>query len=169
MRSGLIRELPGPGAVRYQRIQVRAHPAVGITVPILAKERLVARHATAQPLASGVSKGTGTLRVDPVPVGKLLQVYLRHALYRLADLIRHGAQPILKTVVFAHAQMLAGDVTRPFRATNSGLFPTPYARDDRPLGGAADEGYSCDAAPGHTSKNRATHEGSARSLASMVA
>jgi hypothetical protein len=121
MRSGLTRRLPGLSALRHQRLQARVHRTVRITLPVLAEERL-ARHAIAKPPASGVSVGTGTLRVDPVRVGELLQVNLRHALYRLTDLIRHGAQSILKTVVFAHTQMFAGHVPRLSEQPNSDVF-----------------------------------------------
>jgi hypothetical protein len=103
MRSGLIWGLSAPSAVRRLRIEARGRRAVGITVLVLSEQRLVARHPIAQPLAGSVSEGTGALGVDSVPLSELLQVDLRHAPHRLADLIRHGAQPILEAVVFAHA------------------------------------------------------------------
>ena len=131
MWSGAIGGLPRPSARRQQRVEDRAHRAAAITVPALAKQRLVARHAIAKPLASGVSEGTGTIRVDPIPVGKLVQVNIRHAPHRLADLIRHRPQPILEAVVFAHAHTLAGDVPRLSEQPNSGMPPN-LGRDDRP-------------------------------------
>jgi hypothetical protein len=103
MRSGTI--WPGlPGSI----VEASTPRTYGILVPVLAEERLGARHAIAQPLPSGVSEGTSTLRVDPDSLSEL-QVDLRQAPYGLTDLLSHGAQPVLKAVMFVHAQMLAGD------------------------------------------------------------
>ena len=131
--------MPGPSALRHLRIQARAHRAVAITVPLLAKERLAARHAMAQPLASRVSEGTGTLRVDPVPLAELVQVDLRHTPYRLADLISNGTQPILKAVVFAHAPDVGRYRPAATKASKLERACAPHAKTTGLLAEPADE------------------------------
>jgi hypothetical protein len=98
--------LPGPERPAQIQIQIRierAHGAVVITVPGRTERRIVRGKAFAQPSAGKVREDAGAVRIDPVALGELVDIKIGDPLHRPAHLVGNGAQPILKTVVIAHA------------------------------------------------------------------
>jgi hypothetical protein len=72
-------------------------------VPDATEARVARGETVVQPPPGCVREGAGAIRIDSVAPGKLLHIKLGDLLYRPADLIRDGAQPIFKTVVITHA------------------------------------------------------------------
>jgi hypothetical protein len=100
-----------PGFVLRLHIQIRAewaHAVLVIRALDATEERIARGETVVQPPPSGVRERAGAIRIHSVTLGKLLHIKLRHPLHRPADLIGDGADPIFKTVVIAHLNMLAG-------------------------------------------------------------